>query len=103
MPTRELRRVTSTTAVGGRAVGGAAHGDDKVEVAGDSMSWSKGPSGSAIITAEVGMVVAARPSVIAWRAIAPARVNGASSGRGECLSVVVRSVVAQDEVNEPHS
>ena len=95
--------VSATTAVGGRAVGGAAHGDDKVEVAGDSMSWSKGPSGSAIITAEAGKVAAARPSVIAWTAIAPARVNGASSGRGEGLSVVVRSVVAQDEVNEPHS
>ena len=55
------------------------------------------------ITAEVGVVVAARPSVIAWTAIAPARVNGDSSGRGEGLSVVVRSVVAQDEVSEPLS
>ena len=84
-------------------MGGTAPGDDKVEVEGDSMSWPEGSSGSAIITAEVGVVVAARPSVIAWTAIAPARVNGDSSGRGEGLSVVVRSVVAQDEVSEPLS
>ena len=84
-------------------MGGTAPGDDKVEVEGDSMSWTKGPSRSAIINAEVGVVVVARPSVLAWAAIAPARVNGDSSGRGEGLSVVVRSVVTQDEVSEPLS
>ena len=101
LPVKEQGVVSATTSVGGRAVGRAAHGDDKVEVAGDSMSWSKEPSGSAVITAEAGKVAAARPSVIDWTAIA--RVNGASSGGGEGLSVVVRSVVAQDEVSEPHS
>ena len=84
-------------------MGGAAPGDDKIEVVGDSMSWSKRPSGSAITNADNGMVVAAIPSVVAWAAMAQVRVNGDSSGRGEGLSVVARSVVAQDEVKEPLS
>ena len=82
---------------------GAAPGDDKIEVVGDSMSWSKGPSGSAITMADVGMVVTAIPSMIAWAAMAPARVNEDSSGREEYLSVVARSVVGQEEVREPLS
>ena len=101
LPDSEQGVVSATTAVGGGAVGRAAHGDEKVEVAGDSMSWSKDPSGSAVLTAESGKVAAARPTVIDWTAIA--RVNGTSSGGGEGLSVVVRSVVAPDEVSEPHS
>ena len=82
---------------------GAAHGDDKIEVVGDSISWSKGPSGSAITKPDVVMVVAAIPSMIAWAAMAPARVNEDSSGREEYLSVVARSVVGQEEVREPLS
>ena len=82
---------------------GAAHGDDKIEVVGDSISWSKGPSGSAITKPDVVMVVAAIPSMIAWAAMAPARVNEDSSGREEYLSVVARSVVGQEELREPLS
>ena len=92
--TREQGMVSASTAVEGRTVEGTAHGDDKVGVAGDSISWSKGPSGRAIIAAEAGKVAGARPSVVAWTAMAPVRVNGATSGRGEGLSVAVRSVVA---------
>ena len=93
--------VSATTAVGGGAVGRAAHGEEKVEVSGDSMSWSKDPSGSAVVTAESGKVAAARPTVVDWTAMA--RVNGTASGGGEGPSVVVRSVIAPDEVSEPHS
>ena len=85
---------------------GAAHGDGRLEVVGDSISWSKGPS-SAITKPGVVMVVAAIPSMIAWAAMAPARVGGRmnedSSGREEYLSVVARSVVGQEEVREPLS
>ena len=101
LPDSEQGVVSATTAVGGGAVGRAAHGEEKVEVSGDSMSWSKDHSGSAVVTAESGKVAAARPTVVDWTAIA--RVNGTTSGGGEGLSVVVRSVVAPDEVSEPHS
>ena len=93
--------VSAPTAVGGVAVGRAAHGEEKEAVSGESMSWSKDPSGSAVVTVGSGKVAEARPTVVDWTAMA--RVNGTVSGGGEGPSVVVRSVVAPDEVSEPHS
>ena len=100
---KELGGRASSTVGGGEAARGAAPGDDKIEVVGDSMSWSRGPSGSAIARADAGVVEAPRPSMKAWAAMAPARVNGVSSGREEYLSVVARSVVGQEELREPLS
>ena len=79
---------TSSTVGGGAAACGAAPGDDKIEVVGDSMSWSRRPSGSAITKADDGMVDAPRSSMSAWAEMAQEMVNGASSGREEYLSVV---------------
>ena len=100
---KELGGRASSTVGGGEAARGAAPGDDKIKVVGDSMSWSRGPSGSAIARADAGVMEAPRPSMKAWAAMAPARVNGASSGREEYLSVVARSVVGQEELIEPLS
>ena len=70
--------VSAPTAVGGGAVGRAAQGEEKEEVSGESMSWSKDPSGSTVITVGSGKVAEARPSVVDWTALA--RVNGTISG-----------------------
>ena len=86
--------VSASTAVEGRTAEGTAHGDDKVGVAGDSISWSTGPADRGMIAAEAGKEAGERPPVVTWAAMAPVRVNGATSGRGEGLSVGVRSVVA---------
>ena len=86
--------VSASTAVEGRTAEGTAHGDDKVGVAGDSISWSTGPADRAMIAAVAGKEAGERPPVVTWAAMAPIKVNGANSGRGEGLSVSVRSVVA---------
>ena len=84
----------ASTAVEGEAAYGTAHGDDKVEEAGDSISWSTGPADRAMIAAVAGEDASERPPVVTWAAMASIKVNGANSGRGEDLSVSVRSVVS---------
>ena len=79
---------SSSTVGGGAAACGAAPGDDRIKVVGDSMSWSRRPSGSAITKADDGMVDAPGSSMSAWAEMAQEIVNGASSGREEYLSVV---------------
>ena len=70
--------VSAPTVMGGGAIGGAARGEEKEEVSGESMSWSKDPSGSTVITVGSGELAEARPSVVDWTAFA--RVNGTFSG-----------------------
>ena len=84
----------ASTAVEGGAAYGTAHSDDKVEEAGDSISWSTGPADRAMIAAVAGGDASERPPVVTWAAMASIKVNGANSGRGEDLSVSVRSVVS---------
>ena len=77
----------------GGTANGTAHGNDKVEEAGDSISWSAGPADRAMI-AVAGEEESKRPPVVTWAAMASIKVNGANSGRGEDLSVSVRSVIS---------
>ena len=79
---------SSSTVGGGAAACDTAPGDDRIEVVGDSMPWSRGPSGSAVAKADDGLVVAPGSSVSAWAEITQESVNGVSSGREEYLSVV---------------
>ena len=78
----------------GGTADGTAHGDDKVKEARDSISWSTGPADRAMIAAVAGKEAREGPPVVTWAAMAPIKVNGADSGRGEGLSVSVRSVVS---------
>ena len=91
---REQGVVWATTAVEGGAAYGTALGDDKVEEARESISWSTGPAGRAIIAAVTCKDANVRPPVATWAPMASIKVNGANSGRGEDLSVSVRSVVS---------
>ena len=79
---------SSSTVGGGAAACDTAPGDDRIEEVGDSMPWSRGPSGSAVAKAGDGLVVAPGSSVSAWADTAQEIVNGGSSGREEYLSVV---------------
>ena len=60
----------------GRTADGTAHGDDKVGEAGDSISWSTGPAGRAIIAAVTGEDANERPPVATWAPMASIKVNG---------------------------
>ena len=70
--------VSAPTVMGGGAIGRAARGEEREELSGESMSWSKDPSGSTVITVGSGKVAEARHSVVDWTALA--RVNGTISG-----------------------
>ena len=70
--------VSAPTVVGEGAIGIAARGEEREEVSGESMSWSKDPSGSTVVTVGSGEVAEARPSMVDWTALA--RVNGTISG-----------------------
>ena len=79
---------SSSAAGGGAAACDTAPGDDRIEVVGDSMPWSTGPSGSAVAKADDGLVGAPGSSVSVWAEMAQEIVNWASSGREEYLSDV---------------
>ena len=70
--------VSAPAVVGGGAIGVAARGEERKEVSGESMSWSKDPSGGTVVTIRSGEVAEARPSMVDWTALA--RVNGTISG-----------------------
>ena len=69
---------SAPTLMGGGAIGIAARGEEREEISGESMSWSKDPSGGTVITIRSGEVAEARHSMEDWTALA--RVNGTISG-----------------------
>ena len=69
--------VSAPAVVGGGAIGVAARGEEREEVSGESMSWSKDPSGGTVVTIRSGEVAEARPSMVDWTALA--MVNGTIS------------------------
>ena len=88
MHSKSLGEWSSSPPGGGAAACDTAPGDDRIEVVGDSMPWSRRPSGSAVTNADGGLVDAPGSSVSAWAEMAQEIVNGVSSGREEYLSVV---------------
>ena len=103
MHSKALGDWSSSAAGGGAAACVTAPGEDRIEVVGDSMPWSTGPSGGAVAKADEGLSGAPGSSVSAWAEIAQERVNGISSEREEYLSEVAWSLVGLGELVGPLS
>ena len=88
MHSKALGEWSSSATGGGAAACVTAPGEDRIEVVGDSMPWSTGPSGGAVAKADEGLSGAPGSSVSAWSEIAQETVNWISSGLEEYLSDV---------------